>query len=390
MKTRIMTLVALGALLNGLPTHATLILNDIGGGMFTSNFATNAGSTAFAKDVIGVPPHSIANLNNGSYGNSSSWIGNSANTFSGISFGATPISIGSVAWGRDNTGSFTDRTKDTYELQYTTVPNPNASTPDSSWTTIGTVTYTTHGLPGGLASNSRRHEWSFTPVNATGIRLKNTANGTAIDELEVSGFIAPKLTLQATGGSFLANNLALAGTAFGYDSIPGHAIANINDGIYGNASSWIGYSGSSFVGVRLAASTTIDRIAFGRDNTGGFSDRAAGMYLIQYTTVASPDEFTPNSSWINLGAVYYDPTDPNRALRHLYSFNPVTATGIRIIPSFTYQYEGGGSFALAIDEIEIYALNAVPEPSTVFLIGVGGLFILRAYRRRQHSQSRAA
>lgn len=374
------------AILHPRHAQAALVLNTVGG-----SFPTNLSlaGTAFAKDVIAggglAPTHATVNINNGTYGNSSSWIGDSLNSFVGINFGAAPVSIGRVAWGRDNTGAgFADRTAGIYTLEYTTDPNPSELTPDSSWTAIGSVVYQTQGTLGNPNSASLRHEWSFPAVNATGIRLtapgSSFADGAAIDELESAAYAAAPLSLIETGGSMTAGNVAPLGTAFAKDLLgggafaPTHTIPNVNNGSYGNGSSWIGDSPDSFVGIALSGSTMIHQIAFGRDNTSGFADRASGMYLIQYTTAAGVDNLTPDSSWTTLGAVYYDPADPAASLRHLYEFTPVAATGVRIFAAGNGLGDGR-----AIDEIEIYG---VPEPSTL-LLSVAGLVGLALVRRRR-------
>ena len=113
-------------------TLSGLQLEEVGGVGLATNYARQAGATAFAKDLLGngqyAPTHTIPNLNNGSYGNGSSWIGNTANSFCGISFGATPVSLARVAWGRDNTGTYSDRTVGAYTLEYTAVANPGINT----------------------------------------------------------------------------------------------------------------------------------------------------------------------------------------------------------------------------------------------------------------------
>ncbi|MCF7673995.1 MAG: DUF5018 domain-containing protein [Akkermansiaceae bacterium] len=156
--------------------HAQLTLVETGGGLMVPNYSTQPGATAFAKDLLGggsYAVHQIAHVNDGVYGNSNSWIGNdSLNSFCGVSFGATAVSINIVAWGRDNTGGYGDRYSGTYTLEYTTEPNPNELT--ASWTLIGT----TQGL------SPLRHAYSFPVVAATGIRLTCTSAGTCIDELE--------------------------------------------------------------------------------------------------------------------------------------------------------------------------------------------------------------
>src|SRR6185436_20000709 len=98
------------------------------------------------------------------------------------------------AFGRDNTGTFSDRTLGLYTLQYTRVASPGTTTTftgnaDTGWATIGTLNYQSAGT-GLFANPSRRHRFTFTPVEATGIRLLVPGTGinagTCIDELEVN------------------------------------------------------------------------------------------------------------------------------------------------------------------------------------------------------------
>ena len=65
---------------------------------------------AVAKDVIpsGSTIHTIANANDGHYGNGTSWIGNSANSWLKIDLGQAAL-IDRVTIGRDRTGGFDDR-----------------------------------------------------------------------------------------------------------------------------------------------------------------------------------------------------------------------------------------------------------------------------------------
>jgi len=352
-------------------------------GLFPNNLSTLSGSSAFGKDEIAggsFSIHKIPNVRDAVYGNSNSWIGDSADSFIGISFGSDPISVGQFAFGRDNTGQFLDRTLGTYTLQYTTAPNPDASTPAAAWVPIGSVTHIAGDA--GALSPSRRHAYNFAPVSATGMRLL-TPNGAAIDELEFAPFAAAPLTLQMTSGTMTqATNIALdvnGGVAFAKDVInnggfAAHSTPHLNDGIYGNANSWIGDTEDSFAGVRFAAPTTIERLAFGRDNTGQFADRSDGYYLVQYTTAANPNASTADSEWTNLGPAFIDPNEATRALRHEYSFSPVAgATALRIITPGNGLADGR-----AIDELEVYA---VPEPGSAALACVGLAVFFRRQRR---------
>ncbi len=212
------TLTATGAA--GLPTTATPVLStpalDIA---LSSN-----GSTAYASGLIangGYPQHQIAHLNDGTYGNSNSWIGgNNVNvydptgttvigqSFAGIALPTTVSGNGyaltQFAFGRDQTGTFQDRDSGTYYIEYTTVANPSASTVDSAYSILGTVT-----IDGGGANPGDALRQLFTlttPVDMTGLRIVVPAGagtnpvgdatyptfGSAndIDEIEMVGTVA--------------------------------------------------------------------------------------------------------------------------------------------------------------------------------------------------------
>lgn len=196
------------------------------------------------------------------------------------------------------------------------------------------------------------------------------------------------LVLSETGGSYqdsvspeLGFNLALLpdSEAFAQDVISGHtahAIDHLNDGQYGNGNSWIGGTDETFAGISFGAGHEITAIAFGRDNTGNYDDRTAGDYTLQYTLVADPDKTTPDDAWITLGQITQTASYPDDALglRHLYRFDPVWATGIRVLTS-----PASGVEALAIDELEVFG---VPEPGAAMLCLVG-LVGLAGFRRRR-------
>ena len=213
-----------GVVLNG----GGLTLVEEGGVIAPGNLA--ATGTAFARDVLlGFSnTHTISRLNNQIFGNSNSWIGQSSGTFAGISLGATPTTISSIAFGRDNTPfGFTDRTLGVYTLQYTTVPNPDAST--TSWITIGTLDYQSDGGTN-FTVPSMRHRYFFNAVQATGIRLlvpsAGLETGTCIDELEVyPGIVvttaADEFDAIASSGTGISLREAVrdcpAGAAIGFD-----------------------------------------------------------------------------------------------------------------------------------------------------------------------------
>lgn len=367
-----------------------------------ANLAT--GGTAFALDELGLATHFIANVNNGSYGNASSWIGNGATgtsgPFIGIDLGAEPTAVSSIAFGRSNVlagdpcagGVCVDRNLGVYTLQFTSEANPNAATSDASWTTIGTLNYQA-GAGTNFTAPHQRHVYEFNAVNATGLRLivpaTGIAGGTAIDEIELYAPTSPGLRLVQIGPTdgVVPANLATnpGATAFAKDvfangGAASHQTVHLNDGIYGNGNSWIGNSADSFAGIDLGTEALIDHIAWGRSNVtsgdpcagGVCTDRTGGTYTVQFTTAANPDELTDDSLWITLGIVNYDAGVDNDSLRHLYEFDAVSATGVRIIASTN---------GIAIDEIEVFAA-IVPEPATMSLL-VLGLAGIGARRRRR-------
>jgi len=192
----------------------TLVEEGPVGGTPPMNLARQPGASPFVIDSLaGFPIHNFVGLTDGVYGNPNSWIGNSGNPgYAGVRFGGQ-FTVGSIAFGRDNTAAFGDRTLGLYTLQYTRVAAPGTGTtvtqnPDTGWASIGTLNYQSVGT-GLFANPSRRHRFTFTPVDATGIRLvvpgTGIGAGTCIDELEVNspettGDIAfgAELTLKTT------------------------------------------------------------------------------------------------------------------------------------------------------------------------------------------------
>ena len=391
--------------------------------------STSGGATPFTSTdlgpAIGVPFHRAVNLNDGLYGNANSWIPNFVNgdaaPFAGINLGRR-ILVRSIAWGRDNGnvagdccgGTLTDRALGVYVLQFTTAANPGANTPDacgpnpdSGWVTVATLNYKSDNAA--IFNSYLRHRFDVSqggaPIAATGVRIFVPNANSAIDEIEVNSNLAIEqnlvritnaagamITWDGNDGHF--NNPATAAApppnrALATDGtvpftssdlgpelgIPFHRAVNLNDGLYGNANSWIsanGIGGTSdtelFVGLNFAGSVTVTNIAWGRDNgnagertdSAPFTDRALDTYRLQYTTVAAPDASTPDTGdastgWQDLGTVTYAGAAASSFtpyLRHRFDIAAVEATGIRI-------KLGNGN--TAIDEIEINT-SATPTP----------------------------
>ncbi len=154
-------------------------------------------------------------------------------------------------------------------------------------------------------------------------------------------------------------------------SLPFHRAINLNDGLYGNAASWIsanGVGGTSdadpFAGVRFSGLVAVSSLAWGRDNgdntEGGgapFVDRTVGTYTLQFTKVGEPGGDTLETGdaatgWANLGTVQYLPGANDAGfvsyMRHRFDVawngGPIGATGVRIKVSDGWT---------AIDEVEV-------------------------------------
>ncbi|MEX2187213.1 MAG: PEP-CTERM sorting domain-containing protein [Pirellulales bacterium] len=312
-----------------------LVLAEQGGTFDVGNVAgASFASIPFSSSDLGLGVHVVANLNNETYGNSSSWIGGDTNPyplpFAGIAFDGF-FTLQSIAFGRSNVtsgdpcagGVCTDRNLGLYTLQYSTVPGVGSATPDADWTTIGTLNYISAGGANFTAPHLR-HRYNFDPIaDVTGVRLlvptTGIGGGTAIDEIELyemAGTIItppppppPFAIAPAAGhnitwdgndgdnfdpappptGALVPNNLALAtNSAIPISSsdlgpeigVAFHRAVNLNDGIYGNSNSWIPGSNNPagpFAGVALHGMFYVSQIAFGRDNgNGAFDDSVAG------------------------------------------------------------------------------------------------------------------
>lgn len=127
------------------------------------------GAKSFVNDA-----DSSLSLNNGAYGDAKCWVGQTTG-HGGILF-TRMFKISSFAFGRDNTGLRTDHFAGSFTLQYTEMPVPATITmdetrdPRAGWVTLATLDYLRAG--GSLFNNPwRRHIFTFTPVQATAVRL---------------------------------------------------------------------------------------------------------------------------------------------------------------------------------------------------------------------------
>lgn len=173
------------------------------------------------------------------------------------------------------------------------------------------------------------------------------------------------------GGTPVPNNLALAtsgGIAFASDVIAGfaptHTIAGLNNGLYGNANSWIGsFGANTFAGINLPGNGvySVNSIAFGRNNDSTtppiYNDRSDGTYTFYRTVVPNPSSALPitgdpTTGWEAMGSV----TVAGNAIKKTYG---ISQNGAAVaMTGFMISVPTNG----CIDEIEINGTAAAPGP----------------------------
>jgi hypothetical protein len=126
----------------------------------------------------------------------------------------------------------------------------------------------------------RRNVDRFAPVDARYVRFVITAttDGTqpCIDELEIySAEATPRNLAHASRGARATASSVLPGVII-------HKIEHLNDGLVGNSHSWISNEpGKGWVQIDLPRAARIDRVVWGRDREGKFTDRLPRDYRIE-------------------------------------------------------------------------------------------------------------
>jgi hypothetical protein len=126
------------------------------------------------------------------------------------------------------------------------------------------------------AVNARMNEERFPTMAAKRIRFtieSSNSGEPCLDELEVFAGTT-NVALRSKGTKAAAS-----------DTLPGfeiHKLEHINDGPYGNSHSWISNEGGrGWVELEFPQVEQIDRIVWGRDREGAYSDRVATKYRIE-------------------------------------------------------------------------------------------------------------
>ena len=120
------------------------------------------------------------------------------------------------------------------------------------------------------ANNTLVTSIEFAAQEARIVRLvirRPHAGAPCIDELEVYGPNSLTNLALASRGAVGRASSVLPGYAI-------HAVAHLNDGLYGNDNSWISATeGEEWAQIELPAAALVGRVVISRDRTGQFSDR---------------------------------------------------------------------------------------------------------------------
>ena len=140
--------------------------------------------------------------------------------------------------------------------------------------------------------NARVNIDRFTPVKASKVRLtvKKTNNlEPCIDELEIFDDSGTNIALASRGGKASASGSNVSPNR--------HELRLVNNGEYGNSSSWMSNeTGGGWVQIDLPGTFTIDRVAWGRDRLGKFGDRLATDYKIEVASGDGPWRLVADAS----------------------------------------------------------------------------------------------
>ena len=212
--------------------------------------------------------HRLEHINDGKYGNSRSWMSDEAGRGWVLFEFPEAVRIGKINWGRDREGKFTDRLATAYTLD--------------AGPSLEAMTRLVSILPPRPPVNASMNTERFTPVKTKRLRftIKETNDlEPCIDEMEVFDTEARNVALASAGTKATSSGDSVVADR--------HELRQINDGQYGNSRSWMSNEkGKGWVVLEFPEERAIERVAWGRDRNGEFSDRLATNYLIEIADTA--------------------------------------------------------------------------------------------------------
>ena len=225
----------------------------------------SAGAKVTASGSRTSDRHRLEHINDGLYGNSHSWMSDESGR-GWILFELAQVNqVNRILWSRDREGEFSDRLPTAYTLE--------------AGVDLDHMTRLVHVSPLRPPVDPRVNVDRFSPVLASKLRFiinACTSLEPCVDELEIftSGASSRNVALSKVGTKVTAS-----GSLNGSER---HRLEHINDGQYGNERSWIsnetGRGGLEFT---FEKPESIERVVWGRDREGKFTDRLVTDYRIE-------------------------------------------------------------------------------------------------------------
>ena len=281
------------------------------------------GAKATASSCLeGHAIHQIEHLNDGQYGNAYSWIAAGTGEEWGQIELPEPVAVDKVVFSRDRTGVYRDRTPVSFEVRL--------SLEGTEWETVAKAASKVAQVP-------RPGDIPNPPPPPRIDRDGAVMPAGVVADIEVG-------EEDELGFANLARDPKAKPAASSL--LPGHAIhqvEHLNDGLAGNAHSWISNGDPSWAEIDLGAVYWMYKVAFASDATGALTDRAATAFAILTATEHNPDSGAP--TW---KAVYERPSGSPVRLREAFTFGPVAARWVRIVIT------AANIRTARIDEIEVF------------------------------------
>jgi hypothetical protein len=229
--------------------------------------------------------HRLEHINDGRYGNARSWMSDEAGRGWILFELPTAARISRIRWSRDREGMFTDRLPTAYTLE--------------AGPSLDQMTRLAYVPPPRPPVNARANTDRFKPTQAHRVRFtirETNQLEPCLDELEVFDLNGVNVGLASAGAIPTASGSTVVADR--------HELKHVNDGRYGNARSWMSNAkGTGWIELELKGTPVVDRVIWGRDRDGEFSDRLATQYTIeiddgtgQWRAVANSGDRAPIAS----------------------------------------------------------------------------------------------
>ena len=208
--------------------------------------------------------------------------------------------------------------------------------------------------------NARENSDRFPPVKTQRVRftIKTTNNlEPCIDELEVFNTRGENVALATTGTQRKSSgDIGVAER---------HELRFLNDGRYGNSRSWLSSKlGQGWVELEFSQEQTIERVVWGRDREGKFTDRLATDYQIEVCDAAGTWHTVADAS----DRQKFDPKNKKLAKPTLKGLTP--AENKRARPLFEEKSRTEKQIAQAVNMQKVFA-GTFRTPDDIHLLNRG-------------------